>query len=83
MILTCASYLFASPINFSSSFKRKMQHNISDLDHVEVVLFPTLEKEFHPCLLKCEVNSLSVELYSYYNDSHEVTESSQTVSVHP
>lgn len=48
--------------------REKMQHNISDLDHIEVVLFPTLEEEFHPCLLKCEVNSLSVELYSYYNE---------------
>ena len=67
-ILTCAIYLFASPINFSSSFKRKMQHNISDLDHIEVLLFPTLEEEFHPCLQKCEVKSLSVELYSYYNE---------------
>lgn len=67
-ILTCAIYLFASPINFSSSFKRKMQHNISDLDHIEVLLFPTLEEEFHPCFQKCEVKSLSVELHSYYNE---------------
>lgn len=42
--LTCAIYLFASTINSSSIFKRKMQHSISDLDHIEVLVFSIFEK---------------------------------------